>query len=233
MNTARTRYISSAKLVVALVVVTGSLGPTVPVLAKQAGPSIPTTLDTTSRERQVARLVTRFVERAHYSRLTVDDTLSDATLKTYLETLDGNRHYFLQSDIAYFARYKTALDDALRTGDMEPVFDIFRLYRLRAQQNISYAMSLLDKEPDFTVNEDYVFDREKLAADIEYRHRDAIDIDHPAGARDDLADRRHLDPVRHDQTATTSMSGSICRTRFSMPAKVPDSELGQLPQAPW
>ena len=60
-------------------------------------------------------MVTRFVERAHYSRLTVDDSLSDATLKTYLETLDGNRHYFLQSDIAYFARYKTTLDDSLRT----------------------------------------------------------------------------------------------------------------------
>ena len=162
MNIARTRFIASAKLVVLLAVLTASLGPTVPVLAKQAGPSVPATLDTTSRERQVARLVTRFVERAHYSRLTVDDTLSDATLKTYLETLDGNRHYFLQSDIAYFARYKTTLDDALRTGDMEPVFDIFRLYRLRAQQNIGYAISLLDKEPDFRVNEDYVFDREKL-----------------------------------------------------------------------
>ena len=162
MNIARTRFFRSANLVAVLAVLTASLGPTVPVMAKQAGPTVPAALDTTSRERQVARLVTRFVERAHYSRLTVDDTLSDATLKTYIETLDGNRHHFLQSDIAYFARYKTMLDDALRTGDMEPAFDIFRLYRLRAQQNIGYAISLLDKEPDFTVNENYVFDREKL-----------------------------------------------------------------------
>lgn len=162
MNTARTRFWKSANLIALLAVLTVGLGPTVPVLAKQAGPVVPAVLDTTSRERQVARLVTRRVELAHYSRLTVDDTLSDAILKTYLETLDGSRHYFLQSDIAYFARYRTALDDALRTGDMEPVFDIFRLYRLRAQQNIDYAMSLLDKEPDFAVTEDYVFNREKL-----------------------------------------------------------------------
>jgi len=152
----------SVNLAVLLVVLTASLGPAVPVQAKQAAPVTPAVLETTSRERQVARLVTRFVERAHYSRLTVDDALSDATLKTYLETLDGNRHYFLQSDIAYFARYKTTLDDSLRRGDMEPVFDIFRLYRLRAQQNIGYAISLLDKEPDFAVDEDYVFAREKL-----------------------------------------------------------------------
>lgn len=162
MNISTTQVWKSANLAALLAVVTVSLGPTVPVLAKQAGPVTPAVLETTSRERQVARLVTRFVERAHYSRLTVDDSLSDATLKTYLETLDGNRHYFLQSDIAYFARYKTTLDDSLRRGDMEPVFDIFRLYRLRAQQNIGYAMSLLEKEPDFAVNEDYVFAREKL-----------------------------------------------------------------------
>ncbi len=162
MNIAPNPVWKSVNLAVLLAVVTLSLGPAVPVLAKQAGPVTPAVLETTSRERQVARLVTRFVERAHYSRLTVDDSLSDATLKTYLETLDGNRHYFLQSDIAYFARYKTTLDDSLRRGDMEPVFDIFRLYRLRAQQNIGYAMSLLDQEPDFALDEDYVFAREKL-----------------------------------------------------------------------
>jgi len=162
MNIARTRFWKSANLVGLLAVLTLGLGPSVPLFAKQVAPVVPTVLETTSRERQVARMVTRFVERAHYSRLTVDDSLSDATLKTYLETLDGNRHYFLQSDIAYFNRYRTTLDDSLRTGDMEPVFDIFRLYRLRAQQNIGYAMSLLDEEPDFTITEDYVFNREKL-----------------------------------------------------------------------
>lgn len=139
------------------------LGPAVPGLAKPGTtPVSPSVLATTARERQVARMVTRFVERTHYSRVTVDDSLSEATLRTYLETLDSGRHYFLQSDIAYFDRYRATLDDALRSGDMEPAFDIFRLYRLRAQQNLDYAISLLDKEPDFTVDEEYVFDRTKL-----------------------------------------------------------------------
>ena len=35
------------------------------------------------------------------------------------------------------------------------------------------------------------------------------------------------------QTATTAMSGSIVRTKFSMALSVPEMELGQLPQAPW
>ncbi|MEZ5565838.1 MAG: carboxy terminal-processing peptidase [Gammaproteobacteria bacterium] len=149
-------------LLALLAVFTGGLDPAVAVFAKTDTPVVPAVLETTARERQVARMVTRFAERAHYTRVNVDDALSDATLKTYLETLDGNRHYFLQSDIGYFGRYTTTLDDALRSGNMEPVFDIFRLYRLRAQQNIGYAISLLDQEPDFTVDEDYVFLRDKL-----------------------------------------------------------------------
>ncbi len=149
-------------VIVLLAILTGGLEPAVPAFAKATSPVSPAVLQTTARERQVARQVMRFAERSHYSRVTVDDALSAATLKTYLETLDANRHYFLQSDIAYFNRYATTLDDALRSGAMEPVFDIFRLYRLRAQQNIGYAMSLLDKEPDFTVNEDYVYMRDKL-----------------------------------------------------------------------
>ena len=31
----------------------------------------------------------------------------------------------------------------------------------------------------------------------------------------------------------SSISGSICRTRLSIPASVPEMELGQLPHAPW
>jgi carboxyl-terminal processing protease len=140
-----------------------ALGPTALGVAKTTrDPVAPTVLETTARERQVARLVTRMVERAHYSHVVVDDELSAAILKTYLETLDGNRHYFLQSDIAYFDRYRTSLDDVLRTGAIEPVFDIFRLYRLRAQQGIGYALASLDQEPDFTLTESYEFDREKL-----------------------------------------------------------------------
>jgi carboxyl-terminal processing protease len=129
--------------------------------AKEAAPSTPPVLETTARERTVARRVTQFIENAHYAHLQVDDALSEASLKTFLETLDGNRHYLLQSDITYFDRYRVTLDDALRNGDIEPAFDIFRLYRLRAQQSLNYAISTLDKEPDFTVNETYQFDREK------------------------------------------------------------------------
>jgi carboxyl-terminal processing protease len=122
----------------------------------------PAVLETSSRHTQVARMVTRFAERAHFAGIRVDDDFSELMLEKYLKSLDPNRHYFLQSDIDYFERYDNSLDDVLRSGKLEPVFDIFRLYRLRAQQNLVYAEDLVEKEPDFSIEETYYFDREDL-----------------------------------------------------------------------
>ncbi len=122
----------------------------------------PPILQTGPRHQQVANLVTRFVEQQHYSRRSVDDQLSQIILGNYIEALDSNKHYFLQPDIDYFYRYEQTMDDALKNGNLDPAFDIFRLYRLRAQQHINYALQVLDHEPDFTLDEEYQFDREDL-----------------------------------------------------------------------
>lgn len=106
-------------------------------------------------------MTTSFVERFHYNRQPIDDRMSEEVLKNFIAALDGNRQYFLEADIAYFSRYRNALDEVLMSGDVEPVFDIFRLYRLRAQQSLSFALAQLDTEPDFTIDEDLFFDREK------------------------------------------------------------------------
>ncbi len=86
--------------------------------------AVPTILESDQRHRQVSRMVTRFVERAHYSKISVDDELSAIILNNYINALDANKHYFRESDITYFNRYQDSLDDVLRSGDFNPVFDI-------------------------------------------------------------------------------------------------------------
>jgi len=149
-----------AALLASLLLALASVGPA-PTLADDLAEP-PKVLQATARHRQVARLVTRFVERYHYARPRVDDELSELVLDGYLKALDPGKQYFLESDIVYFSRYRHTLDDVLRSGQLDPIFDIFRLYRLRAQQNLGYALSLLDHEPDFTADEIYYFDRDDL-----------------------------------------------------------------------
>lgn len=121
-----------------------------------------TPLIASERQTRASRMVARFAERAHYEKNPIDDELSAALLNTYIDSLDSNKHHFLASDILRFQQYRDTLDDALRSNDMDPVFDIFMTYHQRAQTNLAYSISLLDEEPDFSIDEEYVFDREDL-----------------------------------------------------------------------
>jgi len=132
-----------------------------PVAADAVPPESNPTLAPTDRHEQIATLVTDFIERSHYRRVDVDDEVSGRILDAYIDSLDGNRSYFLQSDIDAFERYRDELDDAVaRDASLAPAFEIFRVYRERAERQISHALSLLDEEPDFTVEETFRFDRE-------------------------------------------------------------------------
>jgi carboxyl-terminal processing protease len=110
----------------------------------------------------IARNVTKLIEELHYSRPQLDNSLSSAVLDSYLDTLDGNRMYFLSSDIADFGRFRYELDERTRTGQLEPVFAIFNLFRERTAERINYALELLAVEPDFTLDEEFRFDRTEL-----------------------------------------------------------------------
>ncbi len=111
------------------------------------------------RHAKVSRLVTTFIERRHYSRARVDDELSVQMFSSYIDALDGNRIIFYAGDIEEFKRYEEQLDDAVRRGQMQPVFDIFNVFHARNRDRIEYSLSLLDQEPDFSIDEEFEFDR--------------------------------------------------------------------------
>ena len=131
------------------------LGAAAPSLALQAlGPA--------PEQARTTKLVTHFIEKYHYKRTELDDTLSAAILKRYLESLDPNRSYFLAADIERFQKYSKELDDALSGARLDPAFDIFNVFRQRLTERANYAVGLLKQRFDFRVDEDYRFDRSKL-----------------------------------------------------------------------
>src|SRR5690242_6012759 len=92
------------------------------------------------------------LERYHYGDRTLDDKQSALIFDQYLQDLDPNRSYFLQADIDSFSPFRDKLDDAIRAGNVKPGFDIYNVFQKRVDQRIQYALKLLDKQPDLTVN---------------------------------------------------------------------------------
>jgi len=114
-----------------------------------------------AKHEKIGELVTEFVQKSHYEHSSVDDRLSALVLDRYIESLDGNRMYLLKSDVDAFQKYRNQIDDMVRSEPMDPIFDMFEVYRTRARDRLNFALLQLETEPDFTVDEEFEFDREK------------------------------------------------------------------------
>ena len=88
--------------------------------------------------------------RYAYRPRALDDALSQDVLKRYLETLDPGKVFLTAQDVASFNRYATTLDDAIKSGEVEPGWGIFALYRQRVDQRIGHARKVLTGEFDFS-----------------------------------------------------------------------------------
>ena len=84
-----------------------------------------TELAMSAEHQAISRRVSRFIENIHYSRPRIDDSLSSAIFDRYLDILDGNRLYFLQGDYSTLGSYRYELDERVRSGELQPIFEIF------------------------------------------------------------------------------------------------------------
>ncbi|MEC4724328.1 carboxy terminal-processing peptidase [Shewanella sp. D64] len=131
-------------------------------------PSIPfSELPALTQEPQhkvASKRVTGLFTRSHYHRFDLDDNFSEQVFQRYLKQLDFRRNVMLQSDLDSFAVYSKQFDDMLKSGDLTPAYKMFDLVQKRRYERFVYALSLLDKEIDFTVaNDKYQYDREDAA----------------------------------------------------------------------
>jgi len=112
-----------------------------------------------SRHENIGELVTQFIQKSHYLHVTVNDDLSSRVMDRYIEALDRNRMYLLASDVEYFEKFRHQLDDVVRSQPLDPVFDMFSIYRTRVRERFEFALQQLENEPDLLIDEEYQFDR--------------------------------------------------------------------------
>ena len=67
-------------------------------------------------------------------------------MENYLNALDYNRLYFLESDVAEFRADMHTLDDELKDGDLEFAFKVFDVFKERVRSRNAYIAELLDQD---------------------------------------------------------------------------------------
>lgn len=131
-----------------------------PALALEAGK--PPLLEPMPQQGQAAQLTAEFLSRFHYKPVPLDDNLSGRIMDKFLDSLDPDRLFFIQSDIDGFMADRTSIDDAIEHQDLTVPFSIFNAYEQRVVDRMNYARGLLGGKFDFDAKEDFRVARDKL-----------------------------------------------------------------------
>jgi carboxyl-terminal processing protease len=168
-----TRNVGPAAAMIAVALVLGlTLGGAAPVRAEQpptavaaqpptavAAQAAPQSPKPGPNDRHIAVAVRRHLEREHFLRQPIDDTMAARWFSSFLESLDPLKAYFLQSDIDAFALKRESLDDMVKRGDVNFAYEVFDRFLQRVDSRVPLIERLLGTEHDFTKDESIVTDR--------------------------------------------------------------------------
>ncbi|MGL4834093.1 MAG: carboxy terminal-processing peptidase, partial [Shewanella sp.] len=120
------------------------------------------TLQQEAQHKVASKRVTDLFTRSHYHRFSLDDAFSAQIFERYLQQLDYRRNVLTQADIDSFKPYINQFDNMLISGELSPAYKMFDVVQQRRYEGFVYALTLLDKEMDFSQAGDvYEYDREE------------------------------------------------------------------------
>lgn len=149
--------------------------------------------------------MTRLLQNGHYARLPFDERMSGRFLKLYLDTIDGERCYFLEAEVADFRKtYERVLHDLITAKEVMPVATgIFEIYRGRVAERVKFVEEQLEAG-------NFKFDSDRVI------HRDREKAPWPA-------DSAALEQLWRDQLEDLLLTEMVKRERLTERAK----ELGK------
>ncbi len=116
---------------------------------------------TEKKNKLILDLIKQALADYHYSVKSMDNNFSAEVYAMYLEKLDYNKRFFLQSDINQFAAYKYKIDDELKSNDLSFFYLTKDIYTKRVKEVETYIKKALKKNFDFNENDSILLDPEK------------------------------------------------------------------------
>jgi len=133
--------------------------PTKPAIMKKAGPN---DLQPDEQQSVVLKTVAGMISTYNYKKVPLNDSISAIIYTEYLKKIDENHNYLTAGDVKEFEQFKTVLDDDIKNGDLSHVFYIFNVFQKRYTEYVNFSIAQLSKPMDFTRNDTFTYDREKL-----------------------------------------------------------------------
>jgi len=105
------------------------------------------------KDKLLIEIISYVIERGHFDPKNIDNEFSEKMFDEFIENMDGQHRFFLNSDIRNFKKYKYDLDDQI-INSKTTFFDIV-YNKLNQRQEIvkNFYKEILDKPFSFNENE--------------------------------------------------------------------------------
>ena len=113
-----------------------------------------------NKEKLLIEVVKYVVEKGHYKSVDINDNISEKIYNNYINQIDGQKRFFLQSDLRQFEKYKYKLDDQLKDYDLTFFNLVFETSIQRIKEVKSYYNEIINSKFDFSSNETIDLDYE-------------------------------------------------------------------------
>ena len=133
-----------------------------PLILAQEIPQVQNMAAIRGNDRIIIKSVAGIMDNQHLSKHDLDDEISKRAFDQFLRSLDPLKLYFLQSDIDVFMKHQTTIDDDARKGVGEFYLDVYKTFLKRVDERVAMAHEEIDREHDFTVDEQMAADRDVL-----------------------------------------------------------------------
>ncbi len=109
-----------------------------------------------------ARVIVDILDKNHYRKIILNDSLSSAILDRCIDELDNNKTYFIEADIKSFEKFRYTIDDLTRSENVLPAFEMYNIFRKRYKERMDFVIDkLINQEFNYAVDEYYETNRDK------------------------------------------------------------------------
>jgi carboxyl-terminal processing protease len=113
-------------------------------------------------DEETARIVIEELGRVHMARPKLDRAISVKWCDRFLKDLDPGKSVFLKGDIEEFKKDGPILGEQVQQGNIEFARKVFARYLQRQDERYKTQMELLQQKTDFTVDESWGDDPDKI-----------------------------------------------------------------------
>ncbi|KPQ24159.1 MAG: carboxyl-terminal processing protease [Halomonas sp. HL-48] len=119
-----------------------------------ASPTALAQLEPTEEQRQAAVEIADSLRYGHYADVDFDTAWSEEAFDRYLEILDSQRAYLLDSDIEPYRHLETDLADTLFEGELDEAFALYDRLSERHTARLEWLLDRLDEDTSFDFDGD-------------------------------------------------------------------------------